>query len=127
MSISINTPTKRSKFSMEIDPDKETIIITSEKDFSFKYKLRSLRDLYLWLKNDHGGEWVLLGSRGEEDTPKNGSVEEWARDVSNPVGGFYGLTDRYKGRFASFIPAILEHFGFVEFEDKKRNIRVRSL
>lgn len=89
--------------------------------------LQALRDLYVWLKHDCAGNWIYLGSKGEEEIPKQGTVEEWARSDANPVGGFYGVTPGRRGRFASYVPSLLELLGFLEVEYKPKNNRVRAL
>ena len=93
----------------------------------FEYHLDAIRDLYLWLllktKNDG---WILLGSTGEENTPHPETVEEWARNPQNPINGFYGLTNGRKGRFATFIPPILEYMGLAEVEHDPTNNRMRA-
>jgi len=125
MSIRINTPTGIS-FDFDVNQDNGTIVITTQNGTQHAYMLRSLLDLYLYLKDDCNGNWVLLGTRGEEEVPNVGTVEAWARYEHNPVNGFYGLTPRLRGRFASYIPSILEHFGFVEVEHGQRNNHVRA-
>ena len=122
----ILTPTG-TKFEFEIDHNTQNIIITSEKGYQHEYLLRSLKDLYDWLKIDCRGNWIYLGSRGEEEIPNPGTVEEWARSNNNPVGGFYGLTQGRRGRFASYIPSILEYLGFVEIEHKPKNNQMRAI
>jgi hypothetical protein len=126
MAIPIMTPTG-TKFEFEINFKERKIIITSRKGNQHEYRLRALKDLYVWLKNDREGNWVDLGSRGEEETPNPKTVEEWARSKSNPVAGFYGLTQGRRGRFASYIPSVLEYLGFVEVEHKPKKNRVRAL
>jgi hypothetical protein len=126
MSTSITTPTGK-QFNFEVDAQEKCIIITSQNNFKFRYRLCALKDLLVWLKDNCGGKWVYLGSRGEEETPKEGTVEKWARSSTNPVGGFYGITPGRKGRFASYIPSILEYYCFVEIEHKPQNNRIRAL
>lgn len=120
------TPTG-TPFTALIDAERGCVVITSETGNDHAYSLSALRDLYLWLLNERNGEWVLLGSRGEEEIPPAGSVEEWARSENNPVGGFYGITRGRRGRFSSYVPSILEELGFVEVEHNARNNRVRAL
>lgn len=126
MTISIRTPTG-TEFKFEICSQDNKIVITSKKGNQHEYLLRSLKELYDWLKNDRDGNWVLLGSKGEEEIPNAGTVEEWARSTANPVGGFYGLTPGRKGRFASYVPSVLEYLNFVEIEHNPKNNRVRTL
>jgi hypothetical protein len=67
-----------------------------------------------------------LGATDEKKPAKDGTVEAWAREASNPVGGFYGLRKGYRGRFAMYVPPLLEHLGMVELEHQPRNNRVRA-
>ena len=72
------------------------------------------------------GDWVELGNADEGKPVKDGTVEAWARDPSNPVGGYYGLHKGYRGRFANYITPVLELLGYVELEHGPRNNRVRA-
>jgi hypothetical protein len=83
--------------------------------------------LYLWLKETKKGNWVYLGSKNEEELPNQGTVEEWARSPNNPRGGFYGITSGRRGRFATFVPPILELMKLVEVERNPKNNRIRAL
>jgi len=116
-----------SPFAVSFDGEKDRIIITSGKGNHFHYHLSAIRDLYLWLRNDCDGDWVALGTKGEEETPRAGTVEEWARSPENPIGGWYGLTGGRRGRFASFIPPILELLRLAEVEHNPHNNRMRAL
>ena len=55
-----------------------------------------------------------------------GTLEAWARDDGNPVGGYYGLRKGYRGRFANYVTPVLELLGKVELEHGPRNNRVRA-
>ena len=57
---------------------------------------------------------------------RKGTVEVWARDESNPAGGWYGLRKGYRGRFANYVPPVLEHLGMAEVEHGPRNNRMRA-
>jgi hypothetical protein len=87
------------------------------------YHLRCLEDLPAMLAAH--GDWMALGSADEGKPPPPGSVEAWARDPGNPVGGYYGLRKGYRGRFANYVPPVLERLGLVELEHGPRNNRVR--
>lgn len=89
------------------------------------YQLRCLEDLHAMLK-DHG-DWMLLGSTDEGTDPKEGTVEAWARSASNPVGGWYGLRKGFRGRFANYVPPLMEHLGLAELEHNARNNRMRAI
>jgi hypothetical protein len=87
------------------------------------YQLRCLEDLTLMLKQHN--DWMLLGNADEGKPVQPGSVEAWARAADNPVGGYYGLRKGYRGRFANYVPPVLELLGLVELEHGPRNNRVR--
>lgn len=89
------------------------------------YQLRCIDDLHEMLLAH--GDWMLLGNADEGKPVKNNTVEAWARDPSNPVGGYYGLRKGYRGRFANYVPPVLELLGLVELEHNARNNRVRGL
>ena len=104
----LNTPSSNgTKFQFDIDTN-GSIAITSQKGHKHHYHIDAIKDLYLWLKETKKGNWVYLGSKNEEELPNQGTVEEWARSPNNPRGGFYGITSGRRGRFATFVPPILE-------------------
>jgi hypothetical protein len=87
------------------------------------YRLECLDDLTAMLKRQ--GDWVPLGNADEGKPAGLGTVEAWARDPKNPVGGYYGLRKGYRGRFANYVTPVLELMGRVELEHGPRNNRVR--
>ena len=89
------------------------------------YQLRCIEDLAAMLR-DHG-DWMPLGTADEGKPVKEGTVEAWARDDANPVGGFYGLRKGYRGRFASYVSPVLERLGRVEFEKRGRSVWVKAI
>src|SRR3954452_14219151 len=89
------------------------------------YQLRAIEDLHAMLVA--AGDWVALGSADENKPAKDGTVEAWARDESNPVGGFYGLKKGLRGRFGMYMPPLLEALGLAELEHEPRNNRMRAL
>ncbi len=88
------------------------------------YQLRCLDDAVAMLKK--AGDWVPLGTSDEGKPTPEGSLEAWARDTKNPVKGYYGLRKGYRGRFANYVPPVLELLGKVELEHLPRNNRVRA-
>ena len=88
------------------------------------YQLRCIDDLHTMLQEK--GDWVPLGNADEGKPVKPGTVEAWARDPKNPVGGYYGLRRGYRGRFANYVTPVLELLGLVELEHNARNNRVIS-
>jgi hypothetical protein len=89
------------------------------------YRLRALDDLHAMLK-EHG-DWMLLVSADEQKPAAEGTVEAWARSQDNPAGGWYGLKKGLRGRFAMYVPPLLEALGLAEVEHNPRNNRMRAI
>jgi len=89
-----------------------------------RYLLRAITDLHEMLKAR--GDWMPLGSADEQKPVTEGTVEAWARSAENPVGGWYGLKKGLRGRFANYIPPVLETLGLAEVEHNPRNNRMRA-
>ena len=89
-----------------------------------RYHLRGIDDLHKMLKTK--GDWVPLGSADEQKPAEEGTVEAWARATDNPVGGWYGLKKGLRGRFANYMPPILEALGIAEVEHNPKNNRMRA-
>ena len=75
---------------------------------------------------DHG-DWMLLGNADEQKEAKPGTVEAWGRSADNPVGGFYGIKKGLRGRFANYVPPVLEVLGLAEVEHNARNNSMRAV
>jgi hypothetical protein len=88
------------------------------------YHLRCLEDLHAMLKKH--GDWMLLGSADEQKSAAEGTVEAWARSPNNPVGGWYGLKKGLRGRFAMYIPPLMEALNLAELEHNPKNNRIRA-
>ena len=88
------------------------------------YQLRCIDDLHAVLKKRR--DWVLLGNADEGKPTQPDSVEAWARDTANPVGGYYGLRKGYRGRFGNYVPPVLEALGLAEVEHNAKNNRMRA-
>ena len=73
------------------------------------------------------GDWVLLGNADEQQVAKPDTVEAWGRADDNPVGGWYGLKKGLRGRFATYVPPVLEALGLAEVEHQARNNRMRAI
>jgi hypothetical protein len=89
------------------------------------YQLRCIEDCHAMLKAR--GDWIALGNADEGKTVQTDTLEAWARDDANPVGGYYGLRKGYRGRFANYVSPLLEALGLVELEHNPRNNRIRAL
>ena len=90
-----------------------------------RYHLRCLEDLRAMLKAH--GDWMLLGSADEQKPAAEGTVEAWARSPKNPVGGWYGLKKGLRGRFAMYVPPLMEVLKLAEVEHNPKNNRMRAL
>jgi hypothetical protein len=91
---------------------------------TLRYLARCLDDVPAMLRQRD--DWMVLGSADENKPVKADTLEEWARSADNPVGGWYGLRKGYRGRFAMYIPPLLEELGLVVLEHNPRDNRVRS-
>ena len=90
-----------------------------------RYRLRCLTDLHDML--NARGVWVALGSADEQKPAADGTVEAWGRAPDNPVGGWYGLKKGLRGRFANYVPPVMEVLGLAEVEHEARNNRMRAV
>jgi hypothetical protein len=89
-----------------------------------RYHLRCIDDLHTMLKKR--GDWILLGSADEQKPAAADTVEAWGRAASNPVKGWYGLKKGLRGRFAMYVPPVLESLGLAEVEHNPKNNRMRA-
>ena len=86
----LKTPPGTSEYTMYRDEDADPpAIVCQVGKTRLGYQLRAIDDLHAMLVE--AGDWVALGSADENKPAKEGTVEAWARDESNPVGGWYGL------------------------------------
>ena len=90
-----------------------------------RYDLRCLDDLHAMLKKH--GDWMELGSADEQKPTKEGTIEAWGRSPKNPVGGWYGLKKGLRGRFAMYVPPVMEVLGMAEVEHNPKNNRMRAI
>ena len=70
-----------------------------------------------------GCRWAAPTSRSRPPTApsRHGRASE-----DNPVGGWYGLKKGMRGRFANYVPPVLEALGRAEVEHKPRGNRMRA-
>lgn len=122
----LNTPSGGSEFTAHRDEaaDPPALVVQVGKT-EVRYHLRGLSDLQAMLK-EHG-DWMPLGSADEQKPAAPGTVEAWARSADNPVGGWYGLKKGLRGRFANYVPPVMEALGLAEVEHQPRNNRMRAL
>ena len=109
----LTTPPGGSKFLAWRDEegDPPALVIHSG-GVTLSYQLRAIEDAAEMLRAH--GDWMDLGNADEGKPVKEGTLEAWARDPSNPVGGYYGLRPRYRGRFANLVSPVLELLGLAE-------------
>jgi hypothetical protein len=89
-----------------------------------RYHLRAIHDLHAMLRAH--GDWMPLGGADEQKPAAAGTVEAWARDAGNPIGGWYGLKKGLRGRFGVYVPPVLERLGTAEVEHNAKNNRMRA-
>jgi hypothetical protein len=89
------------------------------------YQLRCIDDLQAMLKKH--GDWMLLGSADELKLAAEGTVEAWARSSKNPVKGWCGLKKGLRGRFAMYVPPLMEVLGRAEVEHNAKGNRMRAI
>ncbi len=122
----LKTPPGTSEFEAYRDETSNppTLVVQVGKT-QLRYHLRAIDDLHEMLKKR--GDWMLLGSADEMKPAAEGTVEAWGRSPSNPVGGWYGTKKGLRGRFAMYVPPVLEANGLAEVEHNPKNNRMRAL
>jgi hypothetical protein len=122
----LQTPPGTSEYTLYRDEthDPPVLVCTVGKT-TLLYDLRCIEDLHAMLKAH--GDWMELGSADEQKPAKEGTVEAWGRSPDNPIGGWYGLKKGRRGRFAMYIPPLLEALGLAEVEHNARGNRMRAL
>ena len=120
----LDTPSGGSEFTAFRDEtlDPPALVVQVGKT-ELRYHLRCIDDLHAMLRER--GDWVALGSADEQKPAAEGTVEAWARASDNPVGGWYGLKKGLRGRFANYVPPVMEKLGLAEVEHNARNNRMR--
>ena len=121
----LTTPSGGSEFTAYRDEsaDPPALVVQVGKT-ELRYHLRCIDDLRAMLKAR--GDWVALGNADEQKPAADGTVEAWGRAGDNPVGGWYGLKKGLRGRFAMYVPPLLEALGLAEVEHNPRNNRMRA-
>ena len=122
----LRTPPGTSEFTAFRDEgtDPPSLVVMVGKT-ELRYHLRCLNDLQVMLKKQN--DWILLGSSDEQKPAAEGTVEAWGRSPKNPVGGWYGLKKGLRGRFAMYVPPVMEELKMAEVEHNPRNNRMRAL
>jgi hypothetical protein len=122
----LTTPSGGAEYTVYRDPALDpSALVCQVGTTKLSYHLRCIEDLHAMLKSH--GDWMPLGIADEQKPAGAGSVEAWARSESNPVAGWYGLRKGYRGRFAMYVPPVLEALGLAEVEHAARNNRMRAI
>lgn len=122
----LRTPPGSSSYSMYRDEDAEPPELVCQVGTTrLSYDARVVDDLHAWLLEQ--GDWVPLGAADEKKPAAEGSVEAWGRSPDNPLGGWYGLRNGYRGRVGMYVPPLLEALGLAELTHDARGNRVRAL
>lgn len=121
----LTTPPGKSEFEAWRDEGADPpALVVQVKSTQLRYHLRCIEDLHAMLKER--GDWMLLGNKDEGKETKPDTVEHWGRSEDNPVGGYYGFKKGLRGRFANYVPPVLEALGLAEVEHNARNNRMRA-
>jgi hypothetical protein len=122
----LTTPPGSSEFEAYRDPNANPpALVVQVGATELRYHLRCIDDLHAMLKA--AGDWMPLGVADEQKEAKPDTVEAWGRDAGNPIGGWYGFKKGLRGRFANYVPPVLEALGLAEVEHNPRNNRMRAL
>jgi len=122
----LRTPPGSSEYTMYRDDTAEPpALVCQVGSTKLTYQSRAIDDLHAWLKDR--GDWVPVGSADESKSAAEGTVEEFGRAPSNPVGGWYGLRKGYRGRFGMYLPPLLEALGLAELTHEARNNTMRAI
>ena len=122
----LKTPPLRSEYQVYRDDSLDPpALVCQVGSTQLSYDLRCIEDLHEMLTNH--GDWMLLGPADVQKPAKDGTIEAWARSADNPIGGWYGLKKGLRGRFANYVPPVLEALGLAEVEHNARNNRMRAI
>lgn len=120
------TPPGKSEFEAYRDPEADPpALVVQVGSTELRYHLRCINDLHAMLKER--GDWMLLGTADEQKEAAPDTVEAWGRSADNPQGGWYGFKKGLRGRFANYVPPVLEALGLAEVEHNARNNRIRAI
>ncbi len=122
----LKTPPGTSEYTMYKDEEADPPALVCQVGSTIlRYRLRAVEDLHAWLVEQ--GEWVALGAADEKKVAPPGTVEAWGRSADNPVGDWYGLRKGYRGRFAMYLPPLLEMLGLAQVTHEPRNNSMRAI
>jgi hypothetical protein len=121
----LKTPPGTSEYTMYRDESADPpALVCQVGSTRLTYNLRALDDLHAMLKAH--GDWMPLGAADEQKPAAEGTVEAWGRSPGNPIGGWYGLRKGYRGRFAMYVPPLMEALGLAELTHDAKSNRMRA-
>lgn len=121
----LRTPPLSSEYTMHVEEkDGRPVLVCTVGKTVLHYNIACIDDLHAMLKQH--GDWMELGSADEQKPAKEGTVEAWGRAASNPVGGWYGLKKGLRGRFAMYIPPLMEALGLAEVTHEAKGNKMRA-
>jgi hypothetical protein len=123
--MALKTPPLTSEYTMHLDTkDGKPILVCTVGKTVLHYDYRCLEDLHAMLTAH--GDWMELGSADEQKPAKEGTVEAWGRSETNPVGGWYGLKKGLRGRFAMYVPPLMEALDLVELTHEGKGNKIKA-
>ncbi len=121
----LRTPPGSSEYTMYRDDGADPpVLVCQVGSTKLTYRAEAIEELAAWLRTQ--GDWVPLGETDEGKVPAPGTVEEFGRSASNPIGGWYGLRKGYRGRFGMYLPPLLEAMGLAEDTHYAPNNKMRA-
>lgn len=121
----LTTPSGRGSYLAWAEPEASPpVLVVQVGKTVLHYHLSCLDDLHRMLVAH--GDWMELGSKDQGRETKPDTVEDWGRDPSNPVGGWYGLKKGLRGRFANYVPPVLAAQSRIVFEKRGRSMWARA-
>lgn len=122
----LKTPSGQSEFTAWRDTaTNPPALVVQVGKTELRYQLRCLEDLAAMLR-EHG-DWMPLGSADEQKPVAPNTVEAWARSPDNPVTGWYRLKKGLRGRFANYVPPVMEVLNLAEVEHNAKNNRMKAI
>jgi hypothetical protein len=122
----LTTAPGSSAYTMYRDDDQDPALLVCQVGTTrLTYLASAIHDLHGWLLEQRA--WVPLGAADEKKPAAEGTVEAWGRAPDNPVGGWYGRRNGYRGRFGMYLPPLLEALGLAELTHDARNNSMRGI
>lgn len=122
----LQTPPLSSSYTMHVEEkDGKDVLVCTVGKTILHYDIRCLEDLQAMLQQH--GDWMELGSADEQKPAKEGTVEAWARSPKNPVKGWYGLKKGLRGRFAMYVPPLMEKLKLAELTHEAKGNKMRAI